>query len=53
MNQKGAALNFFFPERTFHPLIIMLLAEIEVKRETQRILALLLRYRINLQYFQK
>ena len=46
---KRGSTKLFIPERNFHPLIIMLLAETEVKREIERILALLLHYRIILQ----
>ena len=57
INQKGAATlvdpDYYAtgtdPKWTFHPLIIMLLAETEVKKETKRIFALLQHYWIILQ----
>ena len=33
-SKRGISTKTFLPERTFHPLIIMLLAETEVKKET-------------------
>ena len=46
---KRCCAKSFFPEQTFHPLIIMLLAETKVKNETERVLALWLSYQIILQ----